>query len=259
MRNSIFYFTGTGNSLKIAKDLQTRIGSTDLHTIPRGEAKIEGDVVGFVFPIYFARAPVIVQEFIERAEVGRVDYLFLVANGGGLFGTALKRLAVLLRKRSLTARAGFLISMPGNHPKVASLQRRAHESYFRHQVERTDRIATMVVQRAWQTLETNLGPIGPIISTIGFTGPYRRSLQHRLDEDFRVTERCIGCGTCESVCPVGNISRASSTGQPRWNHRCANCAACYHHCPQEAIEMTGISKQMKRYRHPEITLAELMA
>ena len=87
----IYYMTGTGNSLKIARDIGAETGADELLSIPKlkksGErVHIEGDVIGFVFPVYFGRPPVLVQEFIADADFGGVSYCFAVANGGGLFG-----------------------------------------------------------------------------------------------------------------------------------------------------------------------------
>ena len=79
-----------------------------------------------------------------------------------------------------------------------------------------------------------------------------------LDKGLWVDEKCDNCGICEDVCPVDNIkfSKSKSPG-PTWQHHCINCLACYHHCPQEAIQL-GKEEQMQRYRHPEISLEEII-
>ena len=108
----LYYHTGTGNSLKIARDIGSKLGGHELISIAKllkGNAVIEGDLVGFIFPIYFARPPVILQEFIENAEFGDTKYVFAVANGGGLFGKALKILENIFRVRGVTLNAGFII------------------------------------------------------------------------------------------------------------------------------------------------------
>ena len=255
--NEIYYLTGTGNSLKIAKDLADELGKTTLNSMPRAVGKIEGRIVGFVFPIYFARPPVFVQEFVERSMFGDIEYLFLIANGGGLFGTGLKILEAQLNDKGQTVHSGFLVDMPGNHPKISSMQKKPHGAYFAREKERIKEIARIVSNKDAHGVETNLGPLGKFFSHVAFRGPWELSKAHRLDESLRVNERCVGCGTCERVCAVGNILRKSPHGKPEWQHKCINCAACYHHCPQEAIEFSGVRRQMKRYRHPEISLEEI--
>lgn len=259
----LYYLTGTGNSLAIAKDLAAGLGSTagecELRSMTKSSGPIEGDTVGLVFPVYFARPPVFVLEFIDNAVFGDVAYLFLVANGGGLFGTALKTLEAQLHRRGQTVEAGFLIGMPGNHPQVASIQRKAPQQHYAREKERIKEISGYVLAKVSRPMETNLGPLGWIVSNVAFRRPNRLSHAHRLDEALAVTDRCIGCGTCERVCRVGNIQLETSTGKPQWQHRCINCAACYHHCPQGAIEFAAVKHQMKRYRHPEVSLEEIMA
>lgn len=51
---------------------------------------------------------------------------------------------------------------------------------------------------------------------------------------YRVTEACIGCGTCQGVCPQSAIDE----GAPfviRWNN-CLQCGSCFENCPVQAIE-----------------------
>ena len=50
--------------------------------------------------------------------------------------------------------------------------------------------------------------------------------------------RCIGCRTCETVCPQKGI-RLDETGV-HTSERCTACGACTAACPTQALEMKGI-------------------
>jgi len=53
-----------------------------------------------------------------------------------------------------------------------------------------------------------------------------------VDED-----KCIGCGLCEELCPVGGINVVSAEGKKKAevNSSCIGCGLCGASCPQKAI------------------------
>lgn len=51
---------------------------------------------------------------------------------------------------------------------------------------------------------------------------------------YRITDACIGCGTCLEHCPQGCIVPGEKyTIQPE---HCLHCGTCYEHCPAKAVE-----------------------
>ena len=83
---TICYFTASGNCLSVAK----RIGG-DLLSIPKlvrqDDISIEDDVVGIVAPCYAAEMPVMVRNFIRKANI-KTDYLFFIYTYGMGYGEA---------------------------------------------------------------------------------------------------------------------------------------------------------------------------
>ena len=258
----IYYLTGTGNSLKIAKDVGSKMGDHELIFIPelmKNENKyvIEGNTVGFIFPVYFARPPAVIREFIEKADFGKTSYIFTVMDGGGLFGRSLKIFDKLLKKKGKRLDAGFVIGMPGNHPKIASMQRIKPAVHYEQEAIKVDEIIGIVKEKKPHKIETNYGLLGSFFSHLAFRKPYAASLAKELDKYFRVDDNCINCGTCESICPVDNINNSDKAS--KWLNHCINCLACYHHCPQEAIQIMGMeTEKLDRYHHPEIAIEEII-
>lgn len=49
-------------------------------------------------------------------------------------------------------------------------------------------------------------------------------------------EKCIGCGTCIAICPVGAISFGDDGKAVINKEICVHCGACKNSCPVEAID-----------------------
>ena len=52
---------------------------------------------------------------------------------------------------------------------------------------------------------------------------------------FVINDTCVGCGACESQCPVGAISMGDGKMEIDPN-TCINCGSCAGCCPVGAIE-----------------------
>ncbi len=51
---------------------------------------------------------------------------------------------------------------------------------------------------------------------------------------YAISDKCIACGKCESVCPVEAISK----GDKKYvidAEKCVSCGQCADECPSEAI------------------------
>ena len=55
----------------------------------------------------------------------------------------------------------------------------------------------------------------------------------RLDRDL-----CIGCGTCETVCPRGVLAADGPKARVADRNGCIECGACALNCPTRALSVT---------------------
>jgi len=52
-------------------------------------------------------------------------------------------------------------------------------------------------------------------------------------------KKCISCGTCVAICPVGAISFDKDGKAVIDKTKCIQCGACQVSCPVEAIKIGG--------------------
>jgi hypothetical protein len=79
----IFCFSGTGDSLHVARELQRRLPETALvpiiSVLGDGEIETTAETVGLVFPIHSLTTPIPVKRFLEQVDVRSAKYVFAVA------------------------------------------------------------------------------------------------------------------------------------------------------------------------------------
>ena len=70
----VLYFSGTGNSLNVAKTLTENIYSIS-EMIRENRYEFSDDEVGIVFPVYCWNIPKIVKKFLEKMKIDRSMFL----------------------------------------------------------------------------------------------------------------------------------------------------------------------------------------
>ena len=253
MSTTIYYFTGTGNSLKIAKDLKRELGNTEIIQICKehiGTSKDENDKVGFVFPVYARGLPHMVRAFVENLKISKRAYIFAVANYANYPALSLSQFNEIIVAKGLKLSAAFGISMPGNmwfmyypHPKKDFIDR------INAQQETTADIARQIKNK------TKTAIFDVVENRVTEEERYRNFAPSERDEGFWVDSKCNGCGICSNICPADNILIVDN--RPIWQHHCEFCLACIHWCPQKAIEYEKDSVGKERYHHPDIKVKEL--
>ena len=86
MKTTFYYFTGTGNSLYGAEKIAKNFDETEIIPIAGvlksgEEIKFPKGASGIVCPVYLAGIPLIVSEFITKADLSLPDYIFIVLRG----------------------------------------------------------------------------------------------------------------------------------------------------------------------------------
>jgi len=258
MSITLYYYTGTGNSLWIARILAKELGDTGTIPISRissGTVESRGEAVGIIFPVHIWGVPHPIIGFVNALIHDPSRYYFAVAVNAGQVAATLLQLKKLMRAKGLTLSSGFEIAMPSNYipwggpgPKDKQILR------FTKAGEKMKAIAGVVAKREQRPVER-----GPLWQNILFTWLNRLAFPHvpSMDKSFWVDEKCNFCGVCKTVCPCGNIELQA--GRPVWSHHCEQCLACIQWCPPEAIQFGKKTPRYERYRHPEVKLSDMTA
>jgi ferredoxin len=260
MSTAIFYFSGTGNSLFVAKKLGAMLPEPlSIHPIAgvraTGLVRISADRVIIVFPVYFQTIPAIVADFLRKtvfATPSQVIYGIATCNGGP--GHSIYTMKRILKKRGQILRAGFCITMPGNSLILRDFTNSEEEQNrrLRECFSRIEEIGEYINERRGGRLEGNDG-VKPHFQGM-ITGLVARKI-YRTPVKFRTTDACTRCGTCSRVCPVMNIKIGPDN--VIWGTNCEQCLACFHWCPRQAIEIGQTTVGKRRYHHPEISICEM--
>jgi len=255
MKTTIYYFSGTGNSLAIAREIASKL--TDTYLIPiasfRNDTTITAPAgrVGFVFPVYFFSAPRIVAEFLKKLDVSDTSYFFAVVTMGGMQGQTLALVNSLLKKKNKRLDAGWSIAMPGNYVAMYDV---ADAEKQKNIIDKAGKKIPAIIHAIQNN---NLHPVrgGPGPWIAGCISRHFTKNLSNLDTNFTTDDTCTGCGICARVCPVDNITIEES--RPVWHHQCETCFACIHLCPEQAIQYGTKSRRFGRYHHPDVTIRDI--
>ena len=261
----IFYFTGTGNCLQVARELVKAEGETsDPISIPQelqkeGELAYSDEAIGIVYPIYGHLMPVMVREFLERATFD-TPYFYFICTYGCRHANAVELCQQDARSCGIEPSYITTLLMVDNWlPNFDMDVQRSLIPEKRIDENLSRIVSDITARKRW---------IDPV--TDADRAAHEEFLSRGIAfepaalRDFLTidTDACIGCETCVRVCPAGCI-RINEEGIAQRDalagKGCNACLACIHACPSFAIELPmGEVNPKARYLNDAVTLQDLM-
>lgn len=235
----IYYFSGTGNSLKVCKLLAEELHDGYSSIVSSNVCKEA--MVGIVFPVYAWGVPKIVENFIINVLptlLGqRSLYIYVVMTCGDDVGCTDKIVSKAMKKVGIRLCAAFSVQMPNTYVSLpgfdvdSDVLARKKVSVMEQNI---GRIAKSIRNRE-EVIDVTRGGMAWIKSNI------LRPLFYKFlmnDNSFWVDKTCVHCGRCATHCSVKNIEmkRCGAISLPSWQGNCEGCLGCYHTCPQHAIQ-----------------------
>jgi ferredoxin len=251
MENIIFFFSGTGNSLKVAKDISNELENCKIVSMakPYNFTK-QYDSIGFIYPTYFWGLPKKVIEFIENIELDNNEnaYYYSITTYGGSAGNAVYQLyELLLNRHGIKLNYGEKLQMFSNYVVIYDMSEKVNEI-----TEKSNKKIIPIIDSIKMKRSNRVNRLTKIFQFIN-----RKFIKKvsDMDKDFTVGNNCTGCGICEKVCPVKNIVLVNN--KPQYNYHCEQCVACIQFCPEKAINYKDVTQKRRRYTNPEINYKEL--
>jgi len=244
----LLYYTTTGNNLYIAKQL-----GGELLSIPQlmknGELDIEDDVVGIIFPVFFATSPKTLREFVQTVNI-KADYLFLITSyGSDGDQNALKIMKDTLNQRGINVNYTNSVLMVDNFLPVFDMAREKEIKKDLDVDSEIESIKNDIINRKEYIFDkkhfTDVENIEEILETT-MTSKYH----------IQVGEECNNCRICTQVCPRGNITLTEEN--PVIGDDCDFCLGCVQHCKVRNLTINDELNPDERYRNPNIKISEII-
>ena len=283
----IFYFSGTGNTKWAASKLAAATredlisiapymrADDSSHNLAEPFILKENERLGFVFPVHGWRVPKLVREFISKMKILREPsdasagnkakaddslknrpFAYCVCTAGDSIGLTIENLnEVISQNPSLQAlditevSSSYSLIMPESYIGLPFMDVDPKEREIRKKENAAQELAVVceeIFDRKEGISRLVKGPI-PWFFTKVVGGFFENVLI--TDKRFHVEkDRCVKCGICATVCPVGDI-KGGHGEYPVWLHHkdCLTCFTCYHHCPHHAIEFGKQTQKKGQY------------
>lgn len=236
------YFSGTGNTKFCVEYFVRSLDKNAIcYSIEDKNTILEiakNNMIILGYPIYYSNLPKILRDFIcNNSEIWNGKQIYIITTMGLFSGDGAGVSARLLKKFNAEIMGGLHLQMPDCIGDVKALKKPLEKN--RQIVYSAKRKIDNAVQSyesgkptqdGLNTLNHLAGLFGQRLYFYSKTRAYTDKL--KIDKD-----KCIGCGKCQSLCPMKNIlvyKRKAISG-----NSCTMCYRCINNCPKKAITLIG--------------------
>ncbi len=274
MSVQLFYFTGTGNSLFVAQELSKVLKDVEITSITKClNSKLyisKADSVGFIFPIHGLTIPIPVKIFLNKLKLENATYIFAVPTRGGTIFRGTELIKKILNQQCKKLNSIFLFTIFNNDPKLSFFELPTKEEIISTKNTIIAKILTMktIIEKKLDYFDYD----GVTFSKNKFLNnileklvPFMtHNISPKIKKYFYHDSKCIGCQTCEKICPSDKI--VMQNNKPIWKKQttCYLCYGCLNSCPKESVQiyskwwMKSYTETKGRYAHPYVSIKEII-
>lgn len=246
----VLFFSATGNTEFIARQLALKLGDDCLNLldrVKRGDHSPLHSEKPFIIcaPVYVCEMPRFLAKYLKQQTFTGSREVYFIFTSGGYAGISGQLAKAMVRKKKMKYLGHAEFKMPRNYVANDHYPMLPAEQVQERILNSCRHLEEVVADiQAGRKLKARHIWLFETIITLPFNPVWSR-LKYKTD-DFYVTEGCVGCGRCERLCPLNNISLKER--KPVWGQECTHCMACIANCPTEAIEYGTISQTKEKYR-----------
>ncbi len=245
----IIYFSATGNTAYIAKELAKRLDDECINLLERikqnDHSVLHSDKPFIICaPVYVCEMPRFMSAYLKKQIFTGNKNVYFIFTSGGYSGISGQLAKWMVRKKKMNYRGHAEFKMPRNYVANDSYPMLSKKETEARILSSHEKIASVVALiKAEKKLTARHIFLFETIITVPFN-PIWCKWKLRA-KDFYTTEQCISCGKCVNLCPLNNI--VLEQGKPVWNDNCTHCMACIGNCPTQAIEYGTITQNKEQY------------
>ena len=233
----VLYFSATGNTEFIAKELAKRLDDECVNLLARFQSQDHSTLHSekpFIIcaPVYVCEMPRFMAAYLKQQTFsGSREVYFIFTSGGyaGISGVLAKK---IVKKKKMIYRGHAEFKMPRNYvvnDHYPMLPKNEVEERIVDSYGKIDQVVETILSKG--KLKARHVFLFETLITLPFN-PIWCKRKMKAD-DFHVTDSCVGCGKCEKLCPLSNIKLIDK--KPVWGKDCTHCMACIGNCPTKAI------------------------
>lgn len=247
----IFYFSGTGNSKRIAlwfSEFATDKGIacdiidiSDVNSDSLRKIKPNSLIV-IISPVHGFNFPKITLDFIRAFPKGRNRIVLMNTRGSvkigkwitpGLTGIAFMLSSLILGSKGYRIIGQIPFDMPSNwisiHPAIR--EKMANFIFDKNYLQVRKHFERLYSgKKDFASRKDTIQDI--LISPVSFA--YYLIGRFFLAKSYYASYKCTNCNLCMKQCPVKAIKKVNE--RPYWTFKCESCMRCMNNCPVDAIE-----------------------
>ncbi len=134
-KTEIYYFSGTGNSFAVARDVAEKLNAKLFNIVLLTEQEniiTDANVVGFVFPIYEFKHTYLIEKIIKKFKNLESKYIFAICTYGINPSNSIIKFDNLIKSNGGKLSAGFAVEMPHNGIGSGLFSKKEQEKMYRN-------------------------------------------------------------------------------------------------------------------------------